>query len=471
MRKALPSAYVLLALCFAVASCDREKAEYGESPQPVEIAAGRLSLSGMSLVCSDDTETYDAVLRPDAAADVSSFTGHDAVRAARPSSAASGRTRSGAADDPSGYRCRLVDAAQAVVAEFAYRDRPETFDLPAGAYTLEVRSGDPQPAVWETPSYAASQEVLVLSGATVSVGEVICTPAVVGVSLAFDERFDEQSSVTVDCGGEALRFTPAEERTAYFAVGEARTLTLAVAGTLVSGRQVAYTGRCTDVQPGRSYRFTVKGEALAAPEIEWIDHDIRQRYRAVEGLDARIRITAPAGIRSFLVEIVSEEVLTPEVLESVGLQSSFDLTQPGDLQEILEALGFPTGDDVTDRDEVSFDITQFMGLIPLLGNGDSDFRLTVTDNEAQSTTESVMVYSSDEPEDPDPEPDPDPDPDPDAPEQGYPGGEARPLAPPRAEQEYPGGEARPLEPPRAEQEYPGGPADPLPAASEQTKTQ
>ena len=313
--------------------------------------------------------------------------------------------------------------------------------------------------------------MLVLSGATVSVGEVICTPAVVGVSLAFDERFDEQSSVTVDCGGEALRFTPAEERTAYFAVGEARTLTLAVAGTLVSGRQVAYTGRCTDVQPGRSYRFTVKGEALAAPEIEWIDHDIRQRYRAVEGLDARIRITAPAGIRSFLVEIVSEEVLTPEVLESVGLQSSFDLTQPGDLQEILEALGFPTGDDVTDRDEVSFDITQFMGLIPLLGNGDSDFRLTVTDNEAQSTTESVMVYSSDEPEDPDPEPDPDPDPDPDAPEQGYPGGEARPLAPPRAEQEYPGGEARPLEPPRAEQEYPGGPADPLPAASEQTKTQ
>ena len=74
-----------------------------------------------------------------------------------------------------------------------------------------------------------------------------------------------------------------------------------------------------------------------------------------------------------------------------------------------------------------------MPLIPLLGTGDSDFRLTVTDNEGQTTVASIMVHSTNG-EAPEPE----------GPEEEYPGGAAKPLEPPHAGQPYPGGDAKPI---------------------------
>ena len=59
-----------------------------------------------------------------------------------------------------------------------------------------------------TPSHAARQEVLIDRNATVEVREVLCTPAAVGVALVFDPAFGAQSTVAVDCGGEALAFRP-----------------------------------------------------------------------------------------------------------------------------------------------------------------------------------------------------------------------------------------------------------------------
>jgi len=423
----------LLALALAPA-CDREKPLYGDELPPVEAAEGHLSLAAMTVVRSAETETHDRVLRPESAA-TSPAAAAKRLRGAG-AHATAAQTADAQPQPADSYRCLIADAQGGVVRRFAYGARPAALDLPAGAYTLTVESAEAQPAAWDAPRYAASQELLVSKNATVEVGEVRCTPAAVGVSLEFDPSFDAQATATVDCGGDPLVFTPAEGRTGWFAAGAGAALTVAVAGRFADGQAVSFSRSFAGVRPGQHYRFTVKGRNLAAPTIEWIDHDIRQRYRAVEGLDARIRVAAPAGIRSFVVEIVSEKVLTPEVLESVGLRSKFDLTQPAELQEMLEALGFPTGDKVTGRTEVSFDITQFMGLIPLLGNGDSDFRLTVTDAEGQTAAEAVMVYSSDEePDKPD---------DPAGLGQDYPGGSAQPLEPPCAEQPYPDGEARPI---------------------------
>ena len=59
---------MLLALAFAPVSCDREKAEYGDGQQPVGTVTGTLSLAAMTVVLSTETETHDAVVRPDAAA-------------------------------------------------------------------------------------------------------------------------------------------------------------------------------------------------------------------------------------------------------------------------------------------------------------------------------------------------------------------------------------------------------------------
>ena len=229
------------------------------------------------------------------------------------------------------------------------------------------------------------------------------------------------------------QFTTTESRTGWFAVGTARTLTLTVEGTAGEGTPVSFTRRYTDVQAGQLYRFTVKGESLSAPDIEWVGHDTSQRYEANDELEAQIVVTAAAGIRAFTVEIISEEVLTPEVLDAVGLAPELDLVSPGDYKEPLEGLGFPTGEKVVGQTSVSFDISPFMPLIPLLGTGDSDFRLTVTDNEGQTTVASIMVHSTNG-EAPEPE----------GPEEEYPGGDAKPLEPPHAGQPYPGGDAKPI---------------------------
>ena len=207
---------------------------------------------------------------------------------------------------------------------------------------------------------------------------------------------------------------------------------LTVEGTAGEGTPVSFTRRYTDVQAGQLYHFTVKGESLSAPDIEWVGHDTSQRYEANDELEAQIVVTA-AGIRAFTVEIISEEVLTPEVLDAVGLAPELDLVSPGDYKEPLEGLGFPTGEKVVGQTSVSFDISDFMPLIPLLGTGDSDFRLTVTDNEGQTTVASIMVHSTNG-EAPEPE----------GPEEEYPGGDAKPLEPPHAGQPYPGGDAKPI---------------------------
>lgn len=307
MKKILLSVSMLLALAFAPVSCDREKAEYGDGQQPVGTVTGTLSLAAMTVVLSTETETHDAVVRPDAAAAMSA-------------PAASGRLQTAArAEAETTYTCTVTDAAGAAVAQFPYDRRPETLTLPAGAYTLTVESAEPKAAVWDDPVYVARQEVLIDRNATVEVGEVLCTPAAVGVALVFDPAFGAQSTATVDCGGEALAFTTSESRTGWFAVGTARTLTLTVEGTAGEGTPVSFTRRYTDVQAGQLYHFTVKGESLSAPDIEWVGHDTSQRYEANDELEAQIVVTAAAGIRAFTVEIISEEVLTPEVLDAVGL--------------------------------------------------------------------------------------------------------------------------------------------------------
>ena len=66
MKKILLSVSMLLALAFAPVSCDREKAEYGDGQQPVGTVTGTLSLAAMTVVLSTETETHDAVVRPDA---------------------------------------------------------------------------------------------------------------------------------------------------------------------------------------------------------------------------------------------------------------------------------------------------------------------------------------------------------------------------------------------------------------------
>ena len=123
--------------------------------------------------------------------------------------------------------------------------------------------------------------------------------------------------------------------------------------------------------------------------IEWIDYDISQEYTLTADMQINILCTAPAGIRSLVVSILSE---TLDVTEA-GLPASFDLANVGpDLAPILGEGGFefPINDKVKNQTEVPFSITPFVSLL-LNFEGLHKFQLEMTDNNGQRVTETVQL--------------------------------------------------------------------------------
>lgn len=127
--------------------------------------------------------------------------------------------------------------------------------------------------------------------------------------------------------------------------------------------------------------------------IVWVGHDITKRYEITDDLQVGIRVTVPAGIKDFYVDIISD-VLTPEALVGVGLTDHLNLIEPGEYKEALEGLGFPTGDAVYGKtliDENTLNISDFMSMLKVLGPGKTDFRLTAIDSNNQPCVGTIQL--------------------------------------------------------------------------------
>ncbi len=150
-------------------------------------------------------------------------------------------------------------------------------------------------------------------------------------------------------------------------------------------------------EAGRSSSATLTvsvGGASNAPRIEWIGHTLGVPYIVADDLECKIRVTAPEGIAGFTVDIISD-VLTPSILEGVGITSHLDLVNPGEYKDKIEGLGFPTGDAVYGKtliDENTLGISStFMGLLQITGKGVNEFRMTVTDAAGQSVVGRIIL--------------------------------------------------------------------------------
>lgn len=132
--------------------------------------------------------------------------------------------------------------------------------------------------------------------------------------------------------------------------------------------------------------------ASAEGEYEFNFEGINQAADIVaSGKKAQVIIRVPEGIQNLKVDIISNS-LNAEVLEGVGLASSFDLANPGDLDEGLKGLGFSTGADVAGKTEVVFDITDFMTLLQIYSDV-HEFKITVTDKKNASDSLSLKIQS------------------------------------------------------------------------------
>lgn len=143
----------------------------------------------------------------------------------------------------------------------------------------------------------------------------------------------------------------------------------------------------------------------AEPKIVWVGYDIKQQHVVVENeTTCMIRVTAPAKIEEFIVEIVSEAI-TDDMLELAKLKRRFSLVSATevdadgvstgvDVEEGLNTFGFPTRDAVYGQTlitEEQLNITSFLDLLAMLGTAEHEFVMTVTDMAGVSTVERIQL--------------------------------------------------------------------------------
>lgn len=130
------------------------------------------------------------------------------------------------------------------------------------------------------------------------------------------------------------------------------------------------------------------------PTIEWVDHDITQRYNlggpdGIKECKIKVTSTAEGGFTEMYVDIISE-VLTKEELQDAKLDTHIDLIDPGAMAAPLFGFGFfPNANDTTwgGKNIAEFDISGFLDLLWSIHpeTADCDFKLTVKDGNGTET--------------------------------------------------------------------------------------
>lgn len=136
------------------------------------------------------------------------------------------------------------------------------------------------------------------------------------------------------------------------------------------------------------------GSTGNAPTVEWVGYDISKAYTITSDLTVKIEVSASAGIKAFTVDIDSD-VLDAQALDGMLPVSGIDLINPEDWYAGFLGGLFPTGDQVLNQTFLSFDITEFMGMLDMLvaadDKGYANFVLNVTDNNGQYTKATLQL--------------------------------------------------------------------------------
>ena len=148
-------------------------------------------------------------------------------------------------------------------------------------------------------------------------------------------------------------------------------------------------------------------EPVNGPSIIWAGYDFSKRYAINSDLTVDLEIVAESGIKELLCEIKSE-VLTPSELAAVGLcnilnlcypKQSYDSNNPGvyiDVEQPLRDLNFAVAEGVLNQKKVTLSITMFLGVLQGVSGTDlklHDFVLTVTDNNDNTTVQTLMLQT------------------------------------------------------------------------------
>lgn len=354
--------------------------------------------------------------------------------------------------DFSNYIVTIYDQYSQQAGQWTYSEMPEIVSLAVGTYTVEVKSAAEPTNGFDVPYYEGIATCEIKENQVTDVPAISCKLANVMFTIEYDEAFKSKMSedvvTTLSIGENTLQISATETRVAYLIAseGEAASLLVNLKGT-IDGEAVDYSEHFDNVKSGVhniiKYQFipvsdgSVAGGAFSVsiaidssltgsdesvsvnpgpePGIDDFptgggeepgDGDGEQNMPTIVGSNfngnpfdiendvlnitgaatLKVEINAPNGIAHLYVDIQSE---TLDVTE-VGLSNSFDLAYPGDLQEGLNGLGFPTGGEVIGKESTVFDISKFTVLL-LTFSGDHNFVIHVVDQQNLEVTKVLKL--------------------------------------------------------------------------------
>lgn len=350
--------------------------------------------------------------------------------------------------DTSLYRVKVISSKGEVRYDDSYaalQSLTSPLTLPVDKYRLTVSSEEPSamPAVdWEHPFYGAEKEFTIRKGQTETLGEVVCKLRNIKVTVVcaadLAAQFTPDTKATVSLKEHRAEFSLKESRAAYFAPQEgANTLTFTLTGKFTTGEDASFSREITGVAGGQWRKITIVNthadqgnvkldievdsfildeeiivdgsDNIVEPpvdqesgdndekavKIEWAGHDFSQQYIVESGMSIDIDTTVPAGIASYEVHIVSQE-LAP-FLADIGLPDTFDLCNvegdPNDANSLagkIHNLGFPINDAVKGKEQLTISISGFVELL-LNIPGEHNFSLTVTDRNGKHNTKTIQL--------------------------------------------------------------------------------
>ncbi|MDE6322480.1 MAG: DUF4493 domain-containing protein [Muribaculaceae bacterium] len=340
--------------------------------------------------------------------------------------------RSAEAVDVNAFTVTILDETTgAATNQWTVANMPEIVTLPVGTYIIDVENGPLQAAAWDAPWYHNTSKVTVQKDEVAYPSPITCKLSNVMVSVAYSEALrqalDPDANVVVLVNPEApLTYTLNETRTGYFALPEGASTLVAEFSGKVNGREVTLRKSFGDIAVGQHHTITFSLKAgqldpsiIIDADITYDDVDIdipgnddpiipptpsedlptitsetldlEGVNQVTEDLQAVVNIKAPNGISHLWVTIISDG-LTADVLQEVGLTDKFDLAYPGEYEEPLQGLGFPTGESVIGQTDLIFDISEFVPLLPLFP-GNHHFVLDVEDAKGNKVSVTLKFYA------------------------------------------------------------------------------
>ena len=307
--------------------------------------------------------------------------------------------------------------------------------LEQGTYYIEAYSGDNYEVTSEYPYYELL-DTCVIKAKEVTLVDKACELQSAILYLTLSEEFlnacKDDYAITITNGSGVLSVGKGDARIVYIRPGMKTTVTIR-ATEKTTGKPVIRTFGLADsegkINPQDLFRIEIKDleEEIVPDEPEkptngnfTIKVDVTLNETPIDitvpsggenggstggddntggetdgvisikgdAINTDLVVSVPNGISSFRV-IIDSPLLPESELQGIGLTSDFDLVSPGGYADKLSGLGFPVH--IGGETSVSFNISQFVPMLQILGSGTSNFHLTVTDSKGNTKTHTITI--------------------------------------------------------------------------------